>query len=317
MTETTTAPDRPAAAPTRRGRRPLTNRLTDRAFDITSMVILSTAMLAVVYPLYFILIASVSEPSAVTAGRVWFVPQGFTLDGYARILADASIWRGFGNSVLYTSVATAISVSLTTAGGYVLSRKDLPGRRTITLLLVITLFFDGGIIPRYLVVQELGLLDTMWAVVLPGAVGVWNLVIARSFFELTVPEELREAAQLDGAGDLRFFFTMALPLARSLLALLTMIYLIWNWNAFFEALIYLNDADKYPLQLVLRNILIQSDASSSGSLTGDLQSYAETQRVGELVKYGTIIVSTLPLLAVVPLLQKRFAKGALLGAVKN
>lgn len=298
-------------------RRPLANRVPDRAFDIGSTVVLCIAVLAIIYPLYFILIASVSDPAAVAGGRVWLFPRGFTIDGYQRILGDPAIWRGFGNSALYTAVATLISVTLTVAGGYVLSRKDLPGRRTITFLLVITLFFDGGMIPRYLVVQDLGLLDTMWAVVLPAAVGVWNLIIARSFFEMSLPDELREAAQLDGASDFRFFFTLALPLAKPLLVLMTMIYMVWNWNAFFEALIYLNDAEKYPLQLVLRNILIQSDVSSTGSMTGDLESYAETQRVAELVKYGMIVFSTLPLLAAVPFLQKRFQKGALLGAVKS
>jgi putative aldouronate transport system permease protein len=298
-------------------RRPLANRISDRAFNCVSVVVLSIAVLAILYPLYFIVIASVSDPHAVIGGRVWLLPQGFTLDGYERILGDAAIWRGFANSLLYTTVATAISVSLTLAGGYVLSRRDLPGRRTITFFLVITLFFDGGLIPRYLVVQDLGMLNTMWAVVLPGAVAIWNLIVARSFFEMTLPDELREAAQLDGAGDFRFFFTMAVPLAKSLIILLTMIYTVWNWNAFFEALIYLNDPDKYPLQLVLRNILIQSDIAATGNLTGDLESYAETQRIGELIKYGMIVFSTLPLLAAVPFLQKRFQKGALLGAVKN
>ncbi len=300
-----------------RARRPLANRIPDRGITITSVVILSTAVAAVLYPLYFIVIASLSDPAAVAGGRVWLLPQGFTFDGYVRILADSAVWRGFGNSVLYTTVATTISVCLIVAGGYALSRKDLPGRRTITVLLVVTMFFDGGMIPRYLVVKDLGMLDTIWAVVLPGAVGVWNLIIARSFFQVSLPDELREAAQLDGASDFRFFFTIAVPLARSLIVLMAMIHMVFNWNAFFDALIYLNDADKYPLQLVLRNILIQSDLASTGNMTGDLESYAETQRVGELIKYGMIVVSTLPILAVMPFLQKHFTKGALLGAVKS
>jgi len=275
------------------------------------------AILAVVYPLYFVLIASVSDPAAVAGGRVWVAPQGFTLDGYERIVSDPAIWRGFGNSLLYTSIGTAISVSLVVAGGYALSRKDLPGRAVITFLLVITLFFDGGMIPRYLVVQQLGMLNTIWAVVLPGAVGVWNLIIARSFFEVSLPDELLEAARVDGASDFRFFFTIAVPLAKSLIVLMIMIHMVANWNAFFDALIYLNDDSKYPLQLVLRNILIQSDISSTGALSGDLSSYAETQRVAELIKYGMIVFSTFPILAAVPFLQKHFTKGALLGAVKS
>ncbi|MDQ2624819.1 MAG: carbohydrate ABC transporter permease [Actinomycetota bacterium] len=297
-------------------RRPLSNRLSDRTFNRGSVFILSISIVAVIYPIYFIVIASVSEPSAVYNGDVLLAPSGFTLEGYERIFSDSAIIRGFLNSVLYTGLATAISVSLIVAGGYVLSRPDLPGRRTITFLLVITLFFDGGMIPRYLVVQELGMIDTIWALVLPGAVGVWNLLIARSFFDVTIPGELREAAQLDGASDFRFFFQVALPLAKSLVVLMAMIHIVANWNAFFDALIFLNDSSKYPLQLVLRNILIQSDLST-GSLTGDLESYAQAQRVAELVKYGTIVVSTLPVIALVPFLQKHFTKGALLGAVKN
>lgn len=297
-------------------RRPLSNRISERAFNRASIVLLSSAMLVVAYPIYFIVIASVSEPSAIYNGQVWFAPSGFTLEGYERIFTDTTIIRGFGNSVLYTCLATAISVALTVSGGYVLSRPDLPARRTITFLLVITLFFDGGMIPRYLVVQELGLLNTIWAMVLPGAVGVWNLLIARSFFQVSIPGELREASQLDGASDFRFFFTVIVPLSKSLIVLMIMIHLVANWNAFFDALIFLNDSDRYPLQLVLRNILIQSDLSS-GNLTGDVESYAQAQRVGELIKYGTIVVSTLPVIALVPFLQKHFTKGALLGAVKN
>ena len=300
-----------------RGRRPLAARVPDRVLDVVCVSVLGAAVVAILYPLWFIVIASVSDPSAVYTGRVWLWPSGFTLDGYDRILGDPAIWRGFANSVLYTAVGTTVSVCLIVAGGYALSRKDLPGRRTLTFLLVLTLFLDGGIIPRYLVVQELGLLDTIWAVTLPGAIGVWNLIIAKSFFQVSLPDELREAAQIDGAGDFRFFFTIALPLARSLVVLMVMVHLVANWNAFFDALIFLNDSDKYPLQLVLRNILIQSDVSSTGAMSGDLASYAETQRIADLVKYGMIVVSTLPVLALVPFLQKHFTKGALLGAVKS
>lgn len=302
--------------PTRTHRRPWASRISDRGFNRASVLVLSLAIVAVIYPIYFIVIASVSDPNAVYNGNVWIAPSGFTLEGYQRIFSDPTIIQGFANSVLYTTLATSVSVALIITGGYALSRRDLPGRKTITFLLVITLFFDGGMIPRYLVVQQLGLLDTVWAMILPGAVGVWNLLIARSFFEVTLPNELREAAQIDGASDFRFFFSVALPLARSLVVLMVMVHLVANWNAFFDALIYLNDSSKYPLQLVLRNILIQSDLSA-GSLTGDLESYAQAQRVGELVKYATIVVSTLPIIALVPFLQKHFTKGALLGAVKN
>lgn len=292
-------------------------RLADPLFNALTFAILSFAVIAVLYPLYFIAIASVSEPSRVYDGQVWLWPVGFTLDGYARLLGDPLVWHGLGNSVLYTSLATIVSVSLVVSAGYVLSRKDLPGRKTITFLIVLTLFFDGGIIPKFLVVRDLGLLDTVGAMVLPSAVAVWNIIIARAFFETNLPDELREAAEVDGASDFRFFFRIALPLAKPLIALMIVIHIIWNWNGFFDALIYLSSPDMYPLQLVLRNILVQSNLSGSGSMTGDLGSYEEAQRVVELVKYAAIIFASIPLLLVVPFLQRFFTQGALLGAVKN
>lgn len=299
-----------------RGRK-LRRRLADPLFNAFAMAVLGFALIAVIYPIYFIVIASVSEPARVYEGQVWFWPVGFTLDGYARLLTDITVWRGLGNSVLYTGLATALSVALVVSAGYVLSRKDLPGRRTITFLLVVTLFFDGGIIPKYLVVGDLGLLDTVGAMILPGAVAVWNVIIARAFFESSLPDEIREAAQMDGASDFRFFFRIAVPLAKPLIALMIVIHLIWNWNGFFDALIYLNNPDLYPLQLVLRNILVQSDLSGSSNLSGDLASYEAAQRLAELIKYSAIVFASIPLLLMVPFLQRFFTQGALLGAVKN
>ena len=304
-----------AAAVQRRAR----NRggVADRAYTVVAATVLGGAVLAIVYPLYFILIASFSEPDAVNDGRVWAWPSGFTLDGYDRLLGDPRVWRGIGNSLLYTSLATAISVVLILSAGYALSRKDLPGRNLITGLFLVTLFFDGGMIPRYLVVKDLDLLNTVWAMVLPNAVAVWNLLIARTYFRSAIPEEVREAAQLDGASEFSYFFRIVLPLAKPLVAVLTLIHLVWNWNAFFDALIFLTDESKFPLQLVLRNILVQSELSANGNLSSDLASYAEQQRVGELVKYGMIVVSTLPLLLVSPFAQKYLTRGGVAGALKG
>ncbi|MDF2993763.1 MAG: sugar transporter permease, partial [Microbacterium sp.] len=184
-------------------------------------------------------------------------------------------------------------------------------------VLVLTLFLDGGIIPRFLVVRDLGLLDTVGAMVLPSAVAVWNVIIARAFFETNMPSELREAAQMDGASDFRFFFRIALPLSKPLIALMVVIHLVWNWNGFFDALIYLNRPENYPLQLVLRNILVQSDLSGSTSMSGDLGSYEAAQRLSELVKYAAIVFASVPLLLLVPFLQRFFTQGALVGAVKS
>lgn len=299
-------------------RRPrLRDKFADPVFNTVAVIVLLLAIAAVVYPLYFVVIASISDPNQIYEGNVWFFPQGITFEGYQRIFADVRIWQGLGNTFLYTIVGTVISVTTILCGAYALSRKDLPGRKILMLIFVITMFFDGGLITKYLVVRDLGMLDTIWAVVLPGAVGVWNLIIARSFFEQSVPEELREAAQIDGANDFTFFLKMVLPLSKSLIMLMVMIHVVANWNSFFDALIFLNDDSKYPLQLVLRNILIQSDISSTGTTGGDVASYAAAQRIAELTKYAMIVVSSLPLMIALPFMQKHFTKGALIGAVKN
>lgn len=317
QTQALIAPDAPAARGPRAPRRASwRERAADPIFNAIAIGTLLVAIAAILYPMYFIVIASVSEPAEILNGNVWLWPKGFTLEGYARIFSDPTIVRGFANSVLYTVVGTAISVVTILFGAYALSRRDLFGRRVLMLVFLITMFIDGGLIARYLVVRDLGMLDTIWAIVLPGAVGVWNLIIARAFFENNVPNELREAAQLDGADDFRFFFTIVLPLSKPLIFLMIMIHLVANWNAFFDALIYLSDEAKYPLQLVLRNVLIQSEVTAAGG-SGALDSYAAAQRLGELIKYGMIVISTVPLLIVLPFMQKHFAQGALLGAVKS
>lgn len=296
---------------------PLHRRLADPLFAVITYGLIAAAIVVIVYPLYFIVIASISDPTLVQQGKVVLVPRGITFEGYATIFGTSTIVRGFANSVVYTLVGTAISVTMILCGAYALARKDMPGRNLFMILFVVTMFFDGGMIARYLVVKELGLLDTMWAVVLPGAVGVWNLIIARTFFEQSISPELREAAQLDGASDFRFFFSIVLPLSKSLITLMAMIHIVANWNAFFDAMIYLSDESKYPLQLVLRNVLIQSQASTAGMDMASMESTAEAQKMGELLKYSMIVVSTVPLLIAFPFLQRHFVKGATLGALKS
>ncbi|NDL59875.1 carbohydrate ABC transporter permease [Phytoactinopolyspora mesophila] len=292
-------------------------KLSDPLFNAVTVLVLGGALVAIIYPLYFILIASVSEPDQVYEGNVWLAPAGFTLDGYERIVSDPAVWRGLMNSLLYTGLAVTISVCLVLTAGYALSRRDMPGRSMFMLLFLATMFYDGGMIPRYLVVRDLGMLDSIWAMVLPNAVAVWNLIIARVYFESNIPGSLREAAHMDGASDLRFFFRIVLPMSKPLIAVMIMIHMVWNWNAFFDALIFLTDDSKYPLQLVLRNILVQNEVSTTGNLVGDLASYAEQQKVAELIKYGMIVFASLPMLLLFPFLQKYFTKGMLIGAVKN
>ncbi|MBC9820493.1 carbohydrate ABC transporter permease [Terrabacter sp. MAHUQ-38] len=301
---------RPAGPPTR-GR-----SAGERAYTAVAALVLGGAVVAILYPLWFIVVASLSNPDAVNAGEVWLLPSGFTTDGYARLLSDATVWRGIGNSALYTSLATVVSCALVLTSGYVLARRDLPWRRLLTVLFMTTMFFDGGLIPRYLVVKDLGLLDSVWAMVLPNALAVWNVMIARTYFRSAIPHELREASQLDGASEFRHFFSIVLPLSKPLVGVMVLIHLVWNWNAFFDALIFLGDDTKYPLQLVLRNILIRSEVAAQGNLTSDLASYAEAQRVGELVKYAMVVVSTLPLLIVSPFAQRYLNRGGVSGALK-
>ncbi|MGO2607317.1 MAG: carbohydrate ABC transporter permease [Brachybacterium tyrofermentans] len=296
---------------------PFHRRIADPLFGVVTYGLIGVAIVLIVYPLYFIVIASISDPSLVQQGKVVLFPRGITFDGYLTIFGTSTIVRGFANSVLYTVVGTALSVTMILTGAYALSRKDMPGRNLFMILFVITMFFDGGMIARYLVVKELGMLNTMWAVVLPGAVGVWNLIIARTFLQQNLSPELREAAQLDGASDFRFFFGIAIPLSKPLIVLMVMIHLVANWNAFFDAMIYLNDESKYPLQLILRNVLIQSQASASGMDMASMDSTAAAQKMGELLKYSMIVVSTIPLLIAFPFLQRHFIKGATLGALKS
>lgn len=305
----------PASRSARAQRR--ASRIGDILFVAIAYGIIAFAIIVIVYPLYFIVIASISDPTLVQQGKVVLFPRGVTFDGYATIFGTSTIVRGFLNSVLYTTVGTVISVTMILCGAYALSRRDMPGRNVFMVLFIITMFFDGGMIARYLVVKELGMLDTIWAVVLPGAVGVWNLVIARTFFEQSISPELREAAQLDGASDFRFFASIALPLSTSLIVLMAMIHIVANWNAFFDAMIYLSDESKYPLQLILRNVLIQSQASSGGLDMASMDSTAAAQKMGELLKYAMIVVSTVPLLVAFPFLQRYFVKGATLGALKS
>ncbi|RBW70774.1 carbohydrate ABC transporter permease [Bacillus taeanensis] len=287
----------------------------DRIFDILNFTLLTVVSIAVLYPLYFIVIASISNPDLINAGKVWFFPQDITFDGYKRILQDEKIWTGYKNSIVYTVVGTAVNVAFTLMAAYALSRKDFYGRNFFMILIAFTMFFSGGLIPTYLIVKELGMLNTMWALIIPKAVAVWNLIVARTFFESTIPNELLEAAKIDGCSNTKFFTKIVLPLSKPIVAVMVLFYGVGHWNSYFDALIYLNDEGLYPLQLILRNILIQSEASQS--MIGDIESLAAQQRVGELIKYGVIIIASIPLLIVYPFIQKYFVKGVMIGGIKG
>lgn len=287
----------------------------DKVFDIINFFLVAIILLLVVYPLYFIVIASISDPNMIYEGKVWLLPKELTLEGYQRIFGDSKIWLGYKNSIIYTVVGTIVNVSFTLMAAYALSRKDLYGRNVIMFLFLMTMFFSGGLIPTYLVVKNLGLLNTMWALILPKAVAVWNVIVAKTFFESTIPNELLEAARIDGCSDVKFFWKIVLPLSKPIVAVMILFYAVGHWNSYFDALIYLNNENLYPLQLILRNILIQNQASTM--MISDLDSLAAKQRVSELIKYGVIIVASIPLLIVYPFVQKYFVKGVMIGGIKG
>jgi len=285
----------------------------DRWFMAGVYILLATFLLVVLLPLVYIVASSFSDPLAVSSGRVTFWPIDFTLEGYQRALSDSSILTGFGNSLFYTIAGTAISLVLTVAIAYPLSRQDFWGRRGITVFVVFTMLFAGGIIPMYLVVQNLGLLDTRWAMILPQAIGVWQVIIAVAFFRSSIPDELYEAAQLDGASDLRFLFSIVLPLSKPLLAVIALMYAIFQWNSYFDALLYLRDPDLFPLQLVLRNVLILNETAPGLNAAAAM----ERQQLADLMKYSLIVISTVPVMLVYPFVARFFNKGILIGAVKG
>ncbi len=288
---------------------------SDILFDAVVFVIMIFVLFICLYPLYFMLIASISDPNYVLTGQVVLFPKGITFTGYEKILGEEDIWAGYRNTILYTVLGTALNVILTLTAGYALSRKDLPGRRGILIFIVFTMFFNGGMIPTYMVVDQLHLIDTVWAMILPTAVQVWNLMIARSFFETTIPPELLDAAMIDGCRTLRFFTQIVLPVSKAVVAVMILFYAISHWNTFFNALIYLESEAKYPLQIILRNILIQNQPNAN--MMDDVAGLIERQKAAELIKYGVIVVASVPVLILYPFIQKYFVTGIMVGSIKG
>lgn len=289
---------------------------SDRRFDIINNIILGIIAIIVLYPLYFVLVASVTDPMVVNSGTLLLYPTKWYTKGYEKIFAYRSLWMGYKNSLIYMVLGTTINLVVTIPSAYALSRKDFVGRGLLLKLFAFTMFFSGGLVPSYIINTSLGLQNNLWAMILPGALSVWNLMIARTFFESTLPLELLDAAHIDGCNDFYFFFKMAIPLSKALLAVIALYYAVGHWNGYFHALIYLNDEDMFPLQLVLRNLLIINQVKSS-SMTSDLQNMADKIRLAEQLKYGIIVVSSLPLLILYPFLQRFFTKGVLVGSIKG
>ncbi|MEG0580012.1 MAG: carbohydrate ABC transporter permease, partial [Niameybacter sp.] len=281
---------------------------SDKVFDVINYIGLALILLLVLYPLYFIVIASFSSPDAVARGEVWLAPVDFSVEGYQRIFEYKEIWTGYYNSLKYTIVGTGINLLLTIPAAFALSRKELAGKNFVMGLFTFTMFFGGGLVPTYLLVNNLNMTNTIWALVLPGAVSVYNLIVARSFFSQSIPEELYEASVVDGCTYAKYFFQIVLPVSKPIIAVMFLIYAVGHWNSYFSALIYLTDRNLYPLQVILREVLIQQQAVVGGSMAS-AEAVEAQRKLSEMIKYGVIIVSSLPVLCIYPFVQKYFVKG--------
>lgn len=286
----------------------------DLIFNIILYGMSIIILLIVIYPLYFIVIASFSNPTEVANGKVWFVPSQFTVDGYKEIMRHSELWTGYRNTIVYTVLGTVTGLAVNIPAAYALSRRDLVGRKLITFFFIFTMFFNGGLIPTYFTIRDFGLYDTFWVMVLPFSVVVYHIIIARTFFDSSLPQGILDAAQIDGCGNLRFFFQIALPLSKAVLAVIALYTAVSQWNAYFNALVYIRNEDLKPLQLVIRNILITNQVMAG---TGDGLAAQEARRLSELMKYAVIIISTVPIMCVYPFVQKYFSQGVMIGAIKG
>ncbi|WP_308634960.1 carbohydrate ABC transporter permease [Paenibacillus silvisoli] len=287
----------------------------DKLFLTLVYAFLAFILLAVLYPLLYIVSSSFSSPQAVISGRVWLFPVEFSLAGYKAIFSNPQVMTGYGNSLFYTVFGVLINVTMTVMLAYPISKSTFYGRNVIMVILVITMMFSGGLIPYYLTVKNLGILDTRWAMLLPGAMAVWQVIIARTFFQTSIPKELGEAAELDGCTDMGFLWRVVLPLSKPILAVLVLMYAVGHWNAYFEALIFLKSQELFPLQIVLRNILILNSIDSS--MMVDANKMAAMQGLKDLLKFSLIVVATVPVLAIYPFVQKYFVQGILIGSLKG
>ncbi|MCP3028747.1 carbohydrate ABC transporter permease [Halobacillus sp. A5] len=286
---------------------------TDRIILFVNKIMLSLIVIVVLVPLLYVLVGSFLQPNILITQGLSLNPDHWTISGYVRIFQDGSIIRGFFNSMLYAGGFTLVSIVFSVLAGYALSVDNLVGKKAVMIFFIFTMFFNGGLVPTYLLVRELGLINTPWAIILPGSVTVWNIILARTYFK-ALPNELKEAARIDGASDFMIFLKILLPLAKPIIFVLALFAFIGQWNAYFNAMIYLDDRSLYPLQLVLREILIQNEVQPG--MIADQLARAEMQRIAEMIKYSSIVVASLPLLIMYPFFQKYFEKGVMVGSLK-
>ncbi len=289
--------------------------LSDLSFDIINRIFMLFCTVVVLYPIIYIVSSSFSSANAIIAGKVWLLPVEPSLKAYEAVFRNKQVVTGYVNSIIYTAGGSFISVLLTIAAAYPLSRKFLPGRKLFTGMFVFTMLFSGGLIPTYFIVRNVGLIDSRWAIILPNALSVWNLMVTLTYFRTSLSEELFEAAVLEGASDLRMLISIVLPLSQAIIAVIALYYAIGLWNSYFDALIYLKSSSKFPLQIILRNILIinQSDLS----MGADMVAMARRQGMADVMKYALIVISSAPLLMIYPFVQKYFVKGVMLGSIKG
>lgn len=293
---------------------------SDKLFLLCNYIYLTVALVIVLYPLLYIISASISDPKYVASGEMWLLPKGITFEGYAQVFENTNIWIGYKNTIIYTVVGTIVNLIVTLPAAYALSRSDFVGRGFFMAMFMVTMFFGGGLVPSYLLVKDLGMVNSMWALILPGAASIWNIIVCRTFFQSTIPKELQEAAHDDGCTNTRLFIKIVLPLSMPIIAVMALFYGVGHWNSYFSAMIYLNDSSKYPLQLFLRQILVLQEMAAQGGGAIDTSSATAMNTKAEiaaLVKYAVIIVATLPVIAVYPFLQRYFVQGVMIGSVKG
>lgn len=286
----------------------------DRLFEIIITIIGLFLLFSILYPLIFVLAASFSDPDLVLRGDVKLWPKGFTVEPYKMVFENDEIWLGYRNTLFYTIVGTFINIVLTVLAAYPLSRKDMPCRRLFTLIIIFTMYFNGGLIPTYLLVRDLRMYNTVWAILIPGAITTYNLLVAKTFFENSIPQEIYESAMLDGCSNIRMLYQIVLPLSSAILAVLVLYYGVANWNSYFPALIYLQNKQLFPLQIFLRDILLLSQTEQIGSNSVGM---GDKIKMAEGIKYSVIVVSSVPVLVLYPMAQKYFVKGVMIGAVKG
>lgn len=288
------------------------SRLADEKwFNFFIYGIATITLVIVLYPLVFVLSASFSDPGKVADGSIWLLPQGLTLEPYRKVFENESIWTGYANTLFYAGAGTLVNIALTVMAAYPLSRKDLPGRQIFMFLITFTMFFSGGLIPTFLLVKSLGMINTAWAMIVPGAIATYNLIVMRTFFQTSIPVELQESAWLDGCSNIRLLIGIVLPLSKPIIAVMVLFYGVGHWNAWFNALIYLKDEHLYPLQLVLREILILNQSDDIGV------GMSERVLMSESIKYSVIMVSSVPVLLIYPFIQKYFVQGVMIGSIKG